>query len=103
MIDGAMKLYLGIDSCSRPGKLRLRRVAIVTVGFHQLGVRAALGDAALVEHDHAVALTERAQAMSDYEVRTTLHRLVHRRQDFMLGVWVDGGSRIVEQQNGGVE
>ena len=57
----------------------------------------------LLEDDHAVALPERAQAVGDDERRAALHGLLHRGENFVLGVRIDRGGRIVEQQNRRIE
>src|SRR4051812_2304570 len=80
---------------SRTCQLRLCRVAVVPVGFHQLGVGAALNDAALLQDQHAVALPQCAEAMSNDECRAAPHRVLHGAQNFMLGVRIDRSRRIV--------
>src|SRR5436305_715650 len=85
---------------SSTGKLRLRRVTIVTLGLHELAVGTALHDAAAVEDDDAVALAERTEAMSDHQRSATFHCLLHRGQNLVFRVRVDCCRRIVEQENG---
>jgi hypothetical protein len=78
-------------------------MAVVPLGFHQIGVRAELGDAAVIHDDNMVALPQRAKAVSDNQRCAALHGLLHRCKDFMLGVRVDCSRGIVEKQNGRVQ
>ena len=60
-------------------------------------------DAAPVEDDHPVALPQRAQPVGDDQRRASLHGPLHRFQDFVLGVRIDRGGRIIEQENRRIE
>lgn len=76
---------------------------VMPFGCEQLGVGAELGDAATVHDDDPVALPQRAEAVGDDQCGAAVHRLLHRGQDFVLGVRVDGGRGVVEQQDRRIE
>ena len=62
-------------------------------------MRAARGDAALGEHDDLVGERDRRQAVRDDERRPAGHRAAQADADQRLGRGVDGGGRVVEDQD----
>ena len=70
----------------------------MAIFFHEFFVGADLRDAAALQHDDQVTLTERAQAVGDDEGSAAEHGSLHGVEDFMLGVRVDGcgGSKVSE-------
>lgn len=65
-------------------------------------VRAALGDAALLEHDDAVRLLDGREAVRDGDCRAALRDAVERRLHDLLAAHVDGAGRLVEDQEFGL-
>ena len=69
---------------------------------HQLGVRAALHDASVVEHDDLVGERDGRWAMRDDERRAAAHDLSQRGADPRLRLDVHARGRIVEDEDAGV-
>src|SRR5471030_409486 len=67
--------------------------------LHQLFVRPGLGDAAVVEHDDAVGLAYRRQAVGDGDDGDAAAQLVERGLHDLLGGAVDVRRGLVEQQD----
>ena len=56
-------------------------------------------DLAVLEHDQAVGVAQRAQAVRDGEGRAALDQAGDRVLDLLLGLGVDRGGRLVEDQD----
>ena len=79
------------------------------LGLGEFGEAAALGDelvegaglddAALVEHQDAVGVADRGEAVGDHEGGAALHDLVERRLQLALGRGVERARRLVEDQD----
>jgi hypothetical protein len=76
---------------------------VVPLAGHQLVVAADLDDAAAVEHDQAVGIAQRRQAVGDGDRRPAPHQVVERFLDFLLGRRVDRRGRLVENQDARVD
>src|SRR5687768_17098303 len=72
---------------------------VPTTRRHQLVVTALLDDAPLVEDDDPVRVADRADAMRRDDRGAAAERGAQRAQDRGLGVRVDGGERIVEEDD----
>src|SRR5687768_14360893 len=59
--------------------------AIKPAGAQQLAVRATFHYAPVVQHDDAVRMAHRREAMSDDDARASLHQAAERSDDLMLG------------------
>ena len=66
-------------------------------------VCAAFDDAAVVEDDDEVGAAEGGEAVSNDEGGAAVHGAFHGGHDFLLGVGVDGGGGVVEDEDGGLE
>ena len=66
---------------------------------HQRGVRAGLGDAAVVEDEDAVGVDHARQAMREDQRRAALHEPVERLLDHRLVLGVHRRERLVEHQD----
>ena len=71
--------------------------------LEQLGLRAARGDAAVVEHHHLVGERDRREAVGDDDRRPAAHRLAQALADRGLGGRVDRGGGVVEDQDARVD
>ena len=67
--------------------------------LEQLGVRAARGDPAVLEHDDLVGERDRREPVRDHERRPPGHHLAQRDLDRLLGRRVDRRRRVVEDQD----
>ena len=65
----------------------------------QLLMRAALDDHALIEHQDLVGADDGREPMGDDERGAVLRHAVERILDVPLGVAVERGGRLVEQQD----
>src|SRR5947209_10912432 len=79
-------------------ELALVEVGVEAAGGDELGVGAALGDAAVVEDDDEVRVLDRRDAVGDQEHRPAFEDLPQVAQDQLLGLGVDGRETVVEQQ-----
>src|SRR5258708_224917 len=57
-------------------ELSIDQASIRTVTLHQLVVRAALHDLAAVEHDHAIGIAHRREAMRDHQGGAPTHQAI---------------------------
>ena len=57
---------------------------------------AALDDAALVEHQDAIAIDHAREPMGEDQCGAAAHEVVERLLDYRLVLSVDGGERLVE-------
>ena len=62
-------------------------------------VRAALDDHALVEHDDLVGADDGGEPVRDHQRGAVLRHQLERILDFPLGVAVERGGGLVEQQD----
>src|SRR3989441_717231 len=70
----------------------------------EVAVRAYLDDSTFVEHDDAVDVLDRREAVGDDDRRPPEHQLGERILDEMLGLRIDRARRLIEdEQNLGVE
>src|SRR5262245_62889785 len=63
-------------------------------------VRSAFDDLALVEHEDLVRAPDRRQTVSDEEERATLRQALERREEQRLGLDVQRGRRLVQDEHG---
>ena len=63
---------------------------------------AALHDAAVVQHQDAIGADHAGQAVRQDQRRAALHQPVERLLDHGLVLGVDGGQRLVENQDRGI-
>ena len=61
-------------------------------------LRAALGDAPCFQHHDLVGVDDRGEAVRDHERRAPDHEIVEARLHRTLGLGVEGGGRLVEEQ-----
>ena len=79
--------------------LRAHQPAIGAVAADQLGVPAALDDAAMVEHEDAVGADHARQPVRQDQGRAPLRQPVERLLDHRLVLGIDRGQRLVEDQD----
>jgi hypothetical protein len=65
----------------------------------QFVVRAALGDAALVENQNHVGVAHRRDAVRDDNRRPLAHDAAESGEDFLFGVGIDRRQRVVQDQD----
>lgn len=65
-------------------------------------MRALLGDTTILEHEDDVCVLNRRESVGDGDRRAVLGRLVERALYHALGLAVEGGRRLVEQEDLGV-
>ena len=65
----------------------------------QLGVRALFDDTPFVQHHNAIGVLDRGQAVRDHDGRAPAHQLLERRLDQPLGLGVERGGGLVEDQD----
>ena len=82
-----------------PGRVHL---GVATPAGHELGVGADFDDAPVVDHDDAVRLHGRGQAVGDEHGRARLEQDVERRLDPGLGLQVEVGGGLVEHEHAGM-
>ena len=70
-------------------------------GGEELGVRALLDHAAVVEHEDQVGVADGGEPVRDHERRTPLEGRVERLLDRGLGLAVEVGGRLVEDDDRG--
>ena len=78
-------------------------VGVDAAGRDQVVVRAALGDAALVEHENLVRVTDRRDAVRDDEARARLADAPQLLKDRLFGRGIDGRKRVVEHENARID
>ena len=76
--------------------------AVAAAEGDQLGVGAALDDPAVVEEEDAVGVHQRAETVRDDD-GDAAGALGAERADALLGAGVDGGGRVVEDHDGGLQ
>ena len=74
-------------------------MAVETGPLDEVVVRAVLDDLALVDNEDEVGVANRREAVSDHERGPPLHDLVESVEDHFLGLRVDRGRRLVENQD----
>ena len=79
--------------------LRPHQPAIRTVAADQLGMAAALDDAAVIEHEDAVGADHARQPVRQDQGRAPLRQPVERLLDHRLVLGIDRGQRLVEDQD----
>ena len=77
------------------------QVGVEAAAREQLGVPARLDDAAVVEHDDEVGLTDGREAVGDDDRGAALEGGVQRPLDGDLGLGVEVGGRLVEHDDVG--
>ena len=75
------------------------QTGVRAAGGHQLVVRASLDDASVVEDDDEVGAANRGQAVCDDERCSSCQQVTQPSLDPALGTDVDGGRRLVEDQD----
>src|SRR6266851_8119685 len=74
-------------------------VGIEAVLGQQLGMTAALGDAAAIEHDDLVGVDDGGEPMRDHHGGAAAAHLFQRALDLLLGAGVERAGRLVEQED----
>ena len=86
--------------------LQLERAGVELIVLSLFGdeflVRAALDDPAVVEHHDSVGVLDGGEAVGDDEHRPAFHQPVHAALNEIFRAGVDGGSRLVEDEHGGL-
>lgn len=67
--------------------------------LHQNVRRTVLDDPSSLQHDHAVEVTQRRQAVRDRNDGAPAHQPAERLADRFLGFAIEGGGRLIEQQD----
>src|SRR5947207_5163639 len=80
-------------------QLPLVEVCVLAARREQLVVRAALDDASLVEDADQICIAHGRDAVRDDEARALAHHAAQLRENFLLGVGVDGRESVVEYEN----
>src|SRR5262245_55619154 len=95
------KFLLRRDRLAHPLPPELEPVEprVDTVLREQLGVRALLAELALVEHENAVGVEDRAQAVRDHERGAALQEPAERGLDLALGLDVHTRGGLVQDQD----
>src|SRR5262249_31246326 len=96
MVLGALKLD-GLLAA-----LHAREVGVDSVLHHQLGMRAELGDAALIEDEDAVGMARRRYAVRNEQCGAAFAQALEPREDVLLRLGIDAREAIVEQEHLGV-
>ena len=79
--------------------LQLDHLAIPAALVHQIGVRALLDDAAMVENDDAIGVHDGAEAVGDDEARPVGHQGLQACLDEPLAVRVQVAGGLVQDQD----
>ncbi len=77
--------------------------SIDTVAVNQFAVDTHLSDSASFEHDQAVGPAQRAEAVGDRDRRAALDQILQRLLDLQFRLGVDRRSRLVEDEDGGID
>jgi hypothetical protein len=80
-------------------QLQVGHAQVGTGHLHQLLVRAALHDAAVLHHDDEIRAAQRAEAVRHDERRAARDGAVERLENLVLRLAVDRRGRVVEQQD----
>src|SRR5208283_564862 len=80
-------------------QLLVIQVAVVAVQGEQFVVRAEFHDASLVQHRNAVGLAHGGDAVRNKDGSAALHHLSQMIQDFVFGVGVDAGERVIQNKD----
>src|SRR5690606_14013006 len=83
----------------RVGELDLVQARIEPAPFNQLAVTAALHHPALLHDMDEVRIRHRGEAMRDDDRRAPAGQLLQGRLDGLLGLAVESGRRLVEQDD----
>jgi hypothetical protein len=70
-----------------------------TLSRRKLAVGSGLGDAAMLEHQDSVGVTQGRKPARDDEGRALPHHFVERRMNFHFGRGVERAGRFVENQD----
>ena len=79
------------------------RLAVVARLLQQVGGGARLDQLSPIQHQHPIGPAEGAEAMGDDERGPPFHRPVERFENLLLGLGVDRGGGVIEQQDPRVE
>ena len=83
-------------------QLLLEQIRVIAVPGEQLIVRAQLHDAAGHQHGNLVRMADGGDAVGDEQGSAALHHALQFAQDLLLGIGVDAGQSVVEDQDAGV-
>ncbi|TMF68286.1 MAG: hypothetical protein E6I20_00455 [Chloroflexi bacterium] len=72
---------------------------VEAVPLEELAVRPALSDAPVVEHQDLVRVLHRRDAVRDDDARPLVHDAAQPAEDLRLGVRIDRGQRVVEDED----
>ena len=79
--------------------LPVPHTGIKSAGSQKPGVRAALGDASLIQHDNFIGADDGREPMRNHQRGAATRDALQRFLDFMLGVAVERGRRLVKHQD----
>ena len=77
----------------------MHEVTICASVLHQRLGRSVLYDATSLQHDDAIKIAQRRQAVSNRDDRAMAHQSVERLTHGLLGFRVECGCRLIEQQD----
>ena len=79
--------------------LPVPHTGIEPAGRQKPGVGAALGDAPLIQHDNFIGADDGRQPVRDHQRGAAARDALQRFLDFMLGVAVERGRRLIQHQD----
>ena len=80
----------------------MEELRVAAAEVDELFVRAPFDDAAAIEHEDLVGVADRREAMRDRDRRAPARELVERQLHRALGLVVERGGGLVEDQHGRV-
>src|SRR5690242_11676801 len=100
-LDGSRRFvgFMGFGAISPLGSIQ---APVCTVGGHQLRVRSLFDNATAVEDDDGVGEANSGEPVSDDEGGASAGKVAQRVDEGGFCMGVEGGCRLVEDQDGGV-
>src|SRR5262249_52087343 len=90
--------YAVLGRLADAGLLRVREIAVSTWTLREFCRCTVLHDTAAAEHDDAVEILHREQPVCDRYHGAAVHQLLQSLADGALGLAVERGGRLIEQQ-----
>ena len=90
------------SSVGRPADLRAVQLGVEAAAGQQFAVRAALDDPSVVDHEDAIGVDDRRQAVRDDDRGSAAQDLVERLLDRELRLGVEVRRRLVEDHDRGI-
>ncbi len=91
-----------LPASARSASLVPKYPAVSLGGAHQLVMRTDGGDTALAQHDDQVCPADLGQAVSDEDGRAAAGGVGDGPLDLVFGGGINGGGRVVEDQDAGI-